>query len=162
MMAHFEHLALRSRKGIIIPSTIYTTFLKPHHVTPPAQYRTLGSKTQIRQMHLDAIPKSFLVLQSPSPSQLLLLPKTCPGCGAFTQSTSSDQAGFYSVNRKSVKAYIAQGLSQKRDIGESYIYKKSLEQVDPSLLQSLPLNDITNSMEGVLLCFRISSSECIG
>lgn len=157
MMAHFEHLALRfSRKGIIIPSTIYTAFLKPHHVTPPAQYRTHGSKTQIRQTHLDAIP------QLPSPSQLLLLPKTCPGCGAFTQSTSSDQAGFYSVNRKSVKAYIAQGLNQKRDIGESYIYKKSLEQVDPSLLQSLPSNDIVNSMEGVLLCFRISSSECIG
>ncbi|EQL29434.1 hypothetical protein BDFG_07978 [Blastomyces dermatitidis ATCC 26199] len=35
-----------------------------------------------------------------------LLPFSCPGCGAFTQWVSPDEAGYYSINRKAVKEYI--------------------------------------------------------
>lgn len=34
------------------------------------------------------------------------LPLSCPGCGAFTQWVTPEEAGYYSVNRKSVKEYI--------------------------------------------------------
>ncbi|EEH09179.1 conserved hypothetical protein [Histoplasma capsulatum G186AR] len=34
------------------------------------------------------------------------LPLSCPGCGAFTQWLTPEEAGYYSVNRKSVKEYI--------------------------------------------------------
>ncbi|PGG98046.1 hypothetical protein GX51_07020 [Blastomyces parvus] len=34
------------------------------------------------------------------------LPFSCPGCGAFTQWVSPDEAGYYSINRKAVKEYI--------------------------------------------------------
>lgn len=37
---------------------------------------------------------------------LLLLPRSCPGCGAFTQDLRSDQAGFYSLSRKPVRRYL--------------------------------------------------------
>lgn len=38
---------------------------------------------------------------------LLDLPRSCPGCGAFTQTTNPDQAGYYGEARKAVQAFIA-------------------------------------------------------
>ena len=41
------------------------------------------------------------------PDPVLDLPRFCPGCGAFTQSTIPDQPGYYGVNRKAVQAFLA-------------------------------------------------------
>lgn len=37
---------------------------------------------------------------------IILLPTTCSGCGALSQLLHSDQAGFYSLQRKAVRAYL--------------------------------------------------------
>ncbi|MCJ1312300.1 hypothetical protein MMC25_005974 [Agyrium rufum] len=41
-----------------------------------------------------------------------LLPETCPGCGAYSQFINAEEAGFYSITRKPVKAYVA---AQRRE-----------------------------------------------
>jgi hypothetical protein len=41
------------------------------------------------------------------PEITLILPRSCPGCGAFTQTISPGQAGFYTTTRKAVQAFIA-------------------------------------------------------
>lgn len=51
-------------------------------------------------------------------SQLAILPLSCPGCGALTQYIESDDAGFYSMDRRSVKEYIRnrRNLSIRRKV----------------------------------------------
>lgn len=39
--------------------------------------------------------------------QFLRLPRYCPGCGAASQTTNSDDAGFYPLTRQSVKTFLA-------------------------------------------------------
>ena len=51
--------------------------------------------------------------------KLLDLPRSCPGCGAFTQSTSPDQPGFYGANRKAVQAFIAWSRSKQAGLKEN-------------------------------------------
>jgi hypothetical protein len=45
----------------------------------------------------------------------LILPRSCPGCGAFTQFTIPEQAGFYDFARKAVQAFVA--WSKRRQTG---------------------------------------------
>ncbi|OJD12029.1 hypothetical protein AJ78_07317 [Emergomyces pasteurianus Ep9510] len=47
------------------------------------------------------IPKSIPAKLDPTS-----LPFSCPGCGAFTQWVTPDEAGYYSISRKAVKDYI--------------------------------------------------------
>ena len=150
-MAHLERLALRPlRSKALLPVFLCPILGKPHHVTPTVQQRVYESKNQSRHAHFDTVPTSSQSVPLPSLSQLHLLPRSCPGCGAFTQSVDSDQAGFYSINRKSVKAYIAQGMSERRNVVERDIYEKSLERANPSLVQELGPDDVSNPPKGVL------------
>lgn len=156
-MAHFERLALRPLKSkALLPIFLCPILGKPHHVTPTVQQRVYEFKNQSRHSHFDTIPTSSQSLPLPSLSQLHLLPRFCPGCGAFTQSVDSDQAGFYSINRKTVKAYIAQETSERRNVVERDIYEKSLERANSSLVQALGPDDVSNPPKGVPPCSRYS------
>lgn len=55
----------------------------------------------------------------PLPSPLLSLPITCPGCGAFAQITNLSKAGFYSLKRKSVNAFLTQQGFQSGEGGST-------------------------------------------
>ena len=86
------------------------------------------------RLHSDAASQS-----SPNPSQLLCLPRSCPGCGAFTQSVSPEQPGFYGTNRKSVKAFIysnGQRVGNEPN-GESKIFERVLGAADTFLLSQM-------------------------
>lgn len=91
------------------------------------------------QLHVDcAATRSH---SYPTPLQLSSLPRTCPGCGAFTQTVSPEQPGFYGTNRKSVKAFIGcngQRLSKGYN-GESNLFERVLEAADASLLSQMGL-----------------------
>lgn len=53
--------------------------------------------------------------------RLLDLPRCCPGCGAFTQITNPDQAGFYGTTRKAVRAFIAWSKNvQRRQVEKEF------------------------------------------
>lgn len=94
---------------------------------PCLQTRSLQVKTADR-------PRRSLRL----PSHLLSLPITCPGCGAFTQITNPNQAGFYSLKRKSVNAFLAhpgfqsrEGNSTTRNPDLGLAKTRALQDLDP-------------------------------
>ena len=109
----------------------------------PASWTNIGRGLQRRRSnHLDAIA-------TPShgrlnPSQLSKLPILCPGCGAFTQTISPEQPGFYGTNRKSVRALMGpnwQCAGQVENCDrESKVFKHILGITDVSLLSQIGLD----------------------
>ena len=57
------------------------------------------------------------------------LPFSCPGCGALTQPVEAEEAGFYSPNRKSVKAW----LHHDNSTTSSTALNPAVEEIDASL-----------------------------
>lgn len=99
-------------------------------------------------------PCRFLVQTSnaphqplPSPSLLLDLPRTCPGCGAFTQIRDSSNPGFYSINRKSVNAFVAQRRHALREAGERVTSKR--EQENQAGSRNLGLEGLPDNLKGL-------------
>ncbi|KAI9644292.1 Mitochondrial ribosome small subunit biogenesis protein [Ciborinia camelliae] len=70
---------------------------------------------------------------------LTKLPSQCAGCGALSQITVQDEAGFYSLTRRSVKEYLGTSYSGKRTkaTAEDEVVKKALENVDSTILETL-------------------------
>jgi len=95
------------------------------------------SKTQKRGYQLESAKP--LTQDLPIPSNLLALPRSCPGCGAFTQTVNSEGAGFYSPTRRSVKSFVAQhARGQLRD---EDIFKQVVNHADQDILQKLGLSE---------------------
>ncbi|EEY15498.1 conserved hypothetical protein [Verticillium alfalfae VaMs.102] len=77
---------------------------------------------------------------------LAKLPLQCHGCGAFTQTTEPDQAGYYDLNRKSVQKFAASEHEyeiNKGEIEEDFVVTKALEGLDEHKLQELGLDPRT-------------------
>ena len=72
------------------------------------------------------------------PAVLYRLPTTCPGCGAFAQTVQTGEAGFYSISRKPVKAFVYQARERmlgKRD-DEAHIFENALKDSGETLSKS--------------------------
>lgn len=96
-----------------------------------------SSKTQKRGYQLESAKS--LTRDPPVSSDLLALPRSCPGCGAFTQSVNPEGAGFYSSTRRSVKAFVTQhGRGQ---LEEAETFEKVMGHANRDLLQKLGLNE---------------------
>ena len=93
-----------------------------------------------RPVHADATSDATPV--EPKHLQLVGLPRTCPGCGGYSRWGSSEEAGFYSSNRKSVKTYLARHELDAGDgLKESVIFDQVLGVSDASLRSQLGLHD---------------------
>lgn len=130
-----------------------TNILKaPRNLTPLFVCPLLASCTNISHdlgrprsrprghlLHIDATATSSDTF--PTTSQLLNLPQSCPGCGAFTQTVSPEQPGFYSTNRKSVKTFIGRNgqCTGKGYDRESKVFERTLGDTDASLLGQMGL-----------------------
>ena len=93
-----------------------------------------------RRLHVDVA--SVASHGFPTPSQIQHLPRSCPGCGALTQTVSPGQPGFYGANRKSVKAFIGrygQYPGNGYD-GESKMFERVLGVADADLLSQIGLH----------------------
>lgn len=123
-------------------------FLLPHLLCPLLASCTSGNhdlgrwrpKSRRHQLHVDATPTASHGF--PTPSQLLHLPRSCPGCGALTQIVSPEQPGYYGTNRKSVKAFIGrngQNPSNGHD-GESKVFEAVLGAANANLLSQMGLH----------------------
>lgn len=55
-----------------------------------------------------AVPKGEKMFARRTSPPIEILPWTCPGCGAYTQADEPDEAGFYSMSRKPVRALKAE------------------------------------------------------
>lgn len=99
--------------------------------------RICQSRLQTRSLQLQTADTPRKA--SPLPSHLISLPRTCPGCGAFTQITNPHKAGFYNLKRKSVNAFLAQQGLESRD-GDSTTRNPDLGLAETRVLRDLDCN----------------------
>ncbi|KAF2741760.1 hypothetical protein M011DRAFT_522575 [Sporormia fimetaria CBS 119925] len=79
---------------------------------------------------------------APPPSTIPSLPRACPGCGAPSQVFDKEEAGYYDIDRKAVKAYLnyeEKELEMKQKTRENTVYTEALKNLDPAILQELAL-----------------------
>ncbi|APA16297.1 hypothetical protein sscle_16g110670 [Sclerotinia sclerotiorum 1980 UF-70] len=77
---------------------------------------------------------------SDAPAQALpKLPSQCAGCGALSQTTVEDEAGYFSLTRRSIKEYLRTPSMAKnaKVTAEDEIVKRALENVDSTILETL-------------------------
>ena len=137
-MAH----AIRTTSLLNAPSILIPLFLCPSLVSSTSSGHNFGGQRRRHKLHVDAT--ATIPADLPSPSQLLSLPRSCPGCGAFTQTVSPEQPGFYGTNRKSVKAFVSRngqhpGSGNK---GEQILFERVLGAADASLLSQVGLKGV--------------------
>lgn len=150
-MAH----GLRSTNLPIVFTKSILLFLLPSLASCTNITHGLGrrqlSRPRRHQLHVDATAAPSHGL--PNRSQLLNLPRSCPGCGAYTQSVSPEQPGFYGTNRKSVKAFIdPNGQSPSKECnGESELFEHVLGAGGASLLSQMGLQGGENNTKSQTL-----------
>ncbi|KAI2642184.1 hypothetical protein GGS21DRAFT_487041 [Xylaria nigripes] len=111
----------------------------------PSRLRGVPWQTQIRCLHIEAEPLTTLVassdpvLNAPSPNKKTL-PKQCRGCGALSQTSRPNQAGYFDLSRKAVQKYL--GLDERPEshrsehsLREEEFYKEVLSTLDPEALE---------------------------
>ena len=151
-LAHMMAPATRLAYLLKVPRAPVPVFLCPilaSYSGPVHSTRRRDVRIQKRQLHVETAAP---VHELSTPSQLLELPRSCPGCGAFTQIVSPDQPGFYSTNRKSVKAFIArhgQALGRGQS-GESETFQRVLGFADAALLSQMGLTGAKPPTEGTI------------
>ena len=97
----------------------------------------------------------------PNPSQVLHLPRSCPGCGAPTQTVSTGQPGYYGTKRKSVKAFIGRDGQKPGNgyDGESKVFERVLGVADVDLLTQMGLHGANESkLNGQISWLKLSAS----
>jgi hypothetical protein len=73
-----------------------------------------------------------------APPVLQSLPRACPGCGAPAQVYDKEEAGYYDIDRKKVKAFLNYKPGQEQEKREeSAIYAEVLKTAGPKLLEEL-------------------------
>ena len=114
---------------ILVPSRLSSRRLERPHPSKPTDHG--------RRVHTESSPVTRPDLSTHA--QLLNLPWSCPGCGAYTQVVSPDQAGFYSASRKSVKEFITQTgqPSNVQGLREDELFNRVLGSADSSLRSRL-------------------------
>ncbi len=144
---HLYHTSPRT-----VPIFLYPILLKKvtsTHISL-AHRRALGTTISA----IPALPEcqtsiSSATLQNDTPAltRAMALPITCSGCGALNQTVNPGEAGFYSITRKSVKAFIAQNdLSKCRNhTPEDGVLKSAIETADHGLLRELGLDTMCNA-----------------
>ncbi|MCJ1485643.1 hypothetical protein MMC06_005818 [Schaereria dolodes] len=85
------------------------------------------------------------------------LPETCPGCGAYAQTVKNGDAGFYSINRKSVKTFIGQHRGVKGGKSEdAQMYQGVVRSADNTLPEGLGVEPGLLGVNGKLLESKMS------
>ncbi|KAI0402364.1 hypothetical protein F4802DRAFT_576251 [Xylaria palmicola] len=78
-------------------------------------------------------PPSTSPVTAPLPSRSL--PRQCRGCGALSQTSQSNQPGYFSLERRAVREYIGTARSSSRSRSEDKIYEDALRRLDPGQLE---------------------------
>lgn len=137
----------------VVPVLLYP--LPVTHLTSRPTQRHKGRRRNEQERLFHSEPASTATQDLPIRSQVLDLPRSCPGCGAYSQLVSPDQPGFYSMNRKSVKTFLARyepPRSQPHE--ESATFCRSLAAADTSLLSQLGVSSAEDTARGMLLGYN--------
>ena len=76
----------------------------------PPQFQGL---TTSQRRAITTTSSSNVLPAPPSTRALEKLPRTCPGCGAYSQFVDKEEAGFYTLTRKTIKEFL--GTNSSRD-----------------------------------------------
>ncbi|KAB8290295.1 hypothetical protein EYC80_011159 [Monilinia laxa] len=95
------------------------------------------------QSQAQEIPESSSIVSAQAVAKL---PSQCAGCGALSQTIIENEAGFYSLTRRSVKEYLGASYMAKKTkaIAEDEVVKKALENVDSTILETLGMEKPTS------------------
>ncbi|QPG94565.1 hypothetical protein C2857_006389 [Epichloe festucae Fl1] len=137
------------RIGEIAPGTRVPVFLCPAIGLARAGGRLGIAKTTTprrRCNHTDVAAKSALIDAEVPPEMagrpVRKLPVTCSGCGAFAQTTASQQLGHFDLQSKRVRQWLHPRKSNPRemDAAEDEIVHRVLRSFEPEKLQKLGLS----------------------
>ena len=146
----FQHMACtaRAQAKTILKHGSVAAFLCPALLRPPLctpYARKSQAHIQTRQIQVEAGIIGPIEQPHNAPT-LISLPSQCPGCGAYTQSSHPENAGYYSVSRKSVKSYINQrrNLSDAGRTIEDAAFDQVTTEAKPELLKKLGLTETSS------------------
>ncbi|KAI0443177.1 hypothetical protein F4803DRAFT_334664 [Xylaria telfairii] len=118
-----------------------------NYCTPRSSTRVLSrlegapwTTTSKRCVHMQAdastttTPASDLPAVLPSPQETLL-PRQCTGCGALSQTSRPNQAGYFDLGRKAVRDYLGADGPPRRSRAEDKIYEDALRQLNAKELE---------------------------
>lgn len=124
---------------------------RSHH--SPGQVPLIFPSRQRRCLHVESTGVDPDPRLEPSPDEALAakkLPLQCHGCGAFTQTSQPDQAGFYDLNRKAVRKFLGLGeqsensekVLEEKD-QEDFVVDQALQTLGPEKLEELGIDPNT-------------------
>lgn len=58
---------------------------------------------------------------SPPARALEKLPRQCPGCGAYSQFVDKEEAGFYTLTRKTIKDFLGTSLTRDKSAEDAIV-----------------------------------------
>lgn len=105
-----------------------------------APVRTSRHIHQRRLVHADTSPLAAeKQVAEASAERQRQLPFTCSGCGAFTQTTDSNQLGYYDLAAKRVRTWLDPPKVdlQEKDVQENEVINNVLKSIDSDQLTAL-------------------------
>ncbi|KAM3476007.1 hypothetical protein MY5147_003425 [Beauveria neobassiana] len=117
---------------------------------PVAPVRISRSIGEQRLIHTDnSAPKEDLETAEINSEEPRKLPVACTGCGAFTQTTDSQQLGYYDVAAKRVRQWLAPPKHelQQKSLEENEVINNVLSSMDSNQLTALGFDASTLVVE---------------
>ncbi|KAM0284580.1 hypothetical protein ACHAQH_001946 [Verticillium albo-atrum] len=142
-----DRAALAEVSGYLCPAL--SLLAQRGHAVPPRRQQLAYSQRRCLHVEPNAVePLEGLPSNATDANAAALakLPLQCHGCGAFTQTTEPDQAGYYDLNRKSVQKFAASEDEyeiKKGEIEEDFVVTKALEGLDEQKLEELGIDPRT-------------------
>lgn len=137
------------RIGDLAPSAGVPVYLCPAiglSSSFPRKRLVVSAPSHRRRSHTEAAPSD---VQTPPPPPVEApkmparrLPVTCSGCGSFTQTSDSQQFGYFDLESKRVRTWIHPRIPEKRlsDSKEDGLVDEALKSLDKSKLEELGLS----------------------
>jgi genetic interactor of prohibitins 3, mitochondrial len=118
-------------------STAPATTTRRSHPAAQQQHRCLHARSAVDESAPTESP------QAPQ-ARKKSLPLQCHGCGGFTQTTDTSQAGYYNLDRRAVRRYLglegADGKPLKENKDEDLVVEQALGSLDPAALAELGID----------------------
>ena len=97
---------------------------------------------QVRQLHAQSAAAPITEPPSLTKQPSKTLPLQCHGCGALSQTTVPDEAGYYDVTRKVVREYLGlEGEKQERKTSDAdQVVQQALQSIDVEALERQGIN----------------------
>ncbi|KAK3946194.1 hypothetical protein QBC46DRAFT_275976 [Diplogelasinospora grovesii] len=99
-----------------------------------------GQHLQIRRLHVQADARTKTTSIPTGNQPVKTLPLQCSGCGALTQTTVPDQAGYFDMGRKAVREYLGLVEYEERVRKDVQFVQDALRAVDLEQMEKLGVN----------------------